>query len=53
MSLIYMQETIDLIITNHIDKMAEINLLGDPELIELLDKNGEVKSKYFKFNEQK
>ena len=49
MSLIYMQETITHIIDNHMDRMGELNALGEPEPVELMDENGNVKTKYYIF----
>lgn len=49
MSLIYMQSTIDHILTNHQDRMNDLNALGEPELVELVDDKGNVLNKYYIF----
>lgn len=49
MSLIYMQSTIDNMLINHQDKMNDLNALGDPEPVELLDDQGNVLNNYYIF----
>jgi hypothetical protein len=49
MSLIYMQSTIDNMLTNYQDKMNDLNSLGEPEPVELIDDKGNVLNKYYIF----
>ena len=49
MSLIYMQSTIDNMLTNYQDKMNDLNALGEPEPVELIDDKGNVLNKYYIF----
>jgi hypothetical protein len=44
-----MQSTIDNMLTNHQDKMSDLNTLGDPEPVELIDDKGNVLNKYYIF----
>ena len=49
MSLIYMQSTIDNMLTNHQDKINALNALGEPEPVELTDDEGNILNKYYIF----
>ena len=49
MSLIYMQSTIDNMLTNYQDKINDLNVLGEPEPVELIDDKGNVLNKYYIF----
>ena len=49
MSLIYMQSTIDHMLTNYQDKINDLNALGEPEPVELIDDKGNVLNKYYIF----
>ena len=49
MSLIYIQSTIDNMLTNYQDKMNDLNSLGEPEPVELIDDKGNVLNKYYIF----
>jgi hypothetical protein len=44
-----MQSTIDNILTNYQDKMNDLNALGEPEPVELIDDKGNVLNKYYIF----
>jgi hypothetical protein len=47
--LIYMQSTIDFILSKHSHRITEIESKGIPEVIELTDDKGNTINKYFKF----
>jgi hypothetical protein len=44
-----MQSTIDNMLTNYQDKMNDLNSLGEPEPVELIDDKGNVLNKYYIF----
>jgi hypothetical protein len=44
-----MQSTIDNMLTNYQDKMNDLNALGEPEPVELIDDKGNVLNKYYIF----
>lgn len=47
MKLIYMQETIDFMFKSNPNSIGELEALGTPEPVELLDDSGKVKTKYY------
>jgi hypothetical protein len=49
MKLIYTQETVNLFITA--GRIGEIESMGTPKPVELLEENGEVKTRYFLYDD--
>ena len=43
-----MQSTIDNMINNHPGMINDVEAMGEPEIIELMDGKGEVNNKYYK-----
>ena len=44
-----MQSTINNMLTNYQNKMSDLNALGEPEPVELMDDKGNVLNKYYIF----
>ena len=48
--LIYMQSTIDFILSKHSHRITEIENIGIPETVKITDDKGTTINKYYKFN---
>ena len=52
MKVIYMQETIDAMFKKDPSAIQKLEKIGTPEIVELLDKDGKTKTKYYKYENQ-